>query len=74
LSEKACDIPQIFGHTPTGKNELKTAHELKLINVDAGMYRLYGGRMVYLEITSEGVLIQHSKKSGDWTMTVLKRK
>jgi len=71
-SDRAWDIPQIFGHTPTGKSELKTAYGLKLIDVDAGMCRLYGGRIVYLEITPEDILIQHSKISDDWKVTVLK--
>lgn len=71
-SGRAWDIPQIFGHTPTGKNELQTAHGLKLIDVDAGMCSVYGGRIVYLEITSKGNLIQHSKIYNDWTVTVLK--
>lgn len=61
-------IPQIFGHTPNG---IKTLHGLKLINVDAGMCHVYGGKRVYLEITAEGDLIQNSKSSSRWVETTL---
>jgi hypothetical protein len=70
-SDKASIIPQIFGHTPTRKNEVKTAHGLKLIDVDAGMCRVFGGARVYLEITPEGQLWQHSKALSKWTTTPL---
>jgi len=72
-SEEAWKIPQIFGHTPTRKNEVKTAHGMKLIDVDAGMCHVYGGERVFLEITPEGHLLQHSKSLSKWT-TVLIRK
>jgi len=71
-SEEAWGIPQVFGHTPTRKNELRTAHGLKLIDVDAGMCRVYGGERVYLEITPEGHLLQHSKALLEWTKTLLR--
>jgi hypothetical protein len=71
-SEEAWKIPQIFGHTPTRKNELKTAHGLKLIDVDAGMCHVYGGERVYLEITPEGHLLQHSKALSKWTTRLLR--
>ena len=32
-----------------------------LIDVDAGMCRVYGGNRVYLEMTPGGEMIQHSK-------------
>jgi len=70
-SEEACEIPQIFGHTPTRKNEVKTAHGLKLIDVDAGMCRVYGGERVYLEISPEGDLLQHSKGPSEWKTKLL---
>jgi hypothetical protein len=70
-SLEACETPQIFGHTPTRKNGVKTAHALKLINIDAGMCLAYGGRRVYLEITSSGHLVQQSKAWGKWRTMLL---
>jgi len=70
-SFEAWSIPQIFGHTPTGENAVKTSHGLKLIDIDAGMCHIYGGNRVYLEITSEGQLVQHNKDEGNWTLTPL---
>jgi hypothetical protein len=72
-SEEAWKIPQIFGHTPTRKNEVKTAHGMKLIDVDAGMCHVYGGERVYLEITPEGHLLQHSKALSKWTARLLRK-
>ena len=70
-SVEAWIIPQIFGHTPSRKNGLNTAHGLRLIDVDAGMCRFYGGARVYIEITHEGNLIQHSKSLSKWVTTPL---
>jgi hypothetical protein len=71
-SAEAWVIPQIFGHTPTGQKGVKTAQGLKLIDVDAGMCRVYGGARVYLEITPEGDVFQHSKTLSGWTATALR--
>ena len=65
-SIEACKIPQIFGHSPTRKNGVNTAKGLKLIDVDAGMCQVYGGKRVWLEITPEGHLLQHSKTRSKW--------
>ena len=74
-SVEAWIIPQMFGHTPTGKNEVKTARGLKLIDVDAGMCHIYGGKRVYLEIKPEGQLLQHSKSLSKWrTISLLSLK
>ena len=70
-SEEAWLIPQVFGHTLTKKNEVKTAQGLSLIDVDAGMCRVYGGERVYLEITSDGDLLQHSKVLLKWKTKLL---
>lgn len=70
-SMEAWRIPQIFGHTPTMNNAVKTAHGLKLIDIDAGMCRVYGGARVYLEITKEGHLLQHRKVRSKWKTTSL---
>ena len=70
-SMEAWRIPQIFGHTPTRSNGVKTAHGLKLIDIDAGMCRVYEGTRVYLEITQEGQLLQHSKVGLKWKTTPL---
>jgi len=70
-SAEAWVIPQIFGHSPSRKNSLNTAHGLKLIDVDAGMHHGYGGARVYIEITPEGQLLQHSKASSRWTVKKL---
>jgi len=66
-SIEAWKISQIFGHTPTGKNGVKTVQGLKLIDVDAGMCQDYGGKRVWLEITPEGHIYQHSKTRSKWT-------
>lgn len=71
-SAESSIIPQIFGHTPTRKNEVKTAHELRLIDVDAGMCWAFGGARVYLEITPDGRLLQHSKALSKWKTTELR--
>jgi len=63
----AWKIPQIFGHTQTRKNGVNTAKGLKLVDVDAGMCYVYGGKRVWLEITPEGHLLQHSKARSKWT-------
>jgi hypothetical protein len=71
-SERAWDVPQVFGHTPAGRPLLRHAHGLKLVNVDAGMFESYGGHRVYLEITAEGTLVQHSKVGERWKRNVLR--
>ena len=65
-SEEAYIIPQVFGHTPTGKAGVETARGLSLIDVDAGMCRFYGGKRVYLEITPDGRLLEHGRKLDKW--------
>ena len=70
-SRGAWHIPQIFGHTPTGENKVKSARGLTLINVDGGMSPIYGSKRVYLEITPEGNLVQHSKSRKNWTAKFL---
>jgi hypothetical protein len=70
-SRGAWNIPQIFGHTPTGENKVKTARGLALIDVDGGMCAVHGGKRVYLEITSEGNVVQHSKPRSKWTVKLL---
>jgi hypothetical protein len=70
-SIQAWKIPQIFGHTPTSKNGVRTAKGLKLVDVDAGMCHVYGGKRVWLEITPEGHLLQHSKARSKWTTKLL---
>jgi hypothetical protein len=60
-SEQAFDMAQVFGHTPTGKPEFEVEYGGKLINIDCGMYRGYGGNCGYLEITPDGQLIEHTK-------------
>ncbi len=70
-SEEAFTIRQVFGHTPTGKAGVASARGLGLIDVDAGMCRVYGGERVYLEITPDGRLIQHSKGHLEWEATEL---
>lgn len=70
-SLEASLIPQIFGHTQTRQNGVQTAQGLKLIDVDAGMCRVYGGARVYLEITEQGDVLQHSKALSKWTVTPL---
>lgn len=70
-SWEAWRISQIFGHTPTGENNVISTRGLRLIDVDAGMSRFYGGQRVYLEITSEGDLIQHSSSESEWKAILL---
>jgi len=66
-SAKAYDIPQVFGHTPTGKNGIEHSHGLKLIDIDAGMYKGYGGHRVYLEIERTGAVCELSMAGVKWT-------
>ena len=70
-SERAWRVPQVFGHTPSGRSDLKHAHGLTLIDVDAGMCPVYGGHRVYLEITPEGQVVQHSKHGTQWRRKAL---
>src|SRR5450759_318873 len=70
-SERAWDIPQVFGHTPALDSTLRHAHGLKLINVDAGMCETYGGHRAYLEITADGTTVQHCKQGKEWSRKVL---
>jgi len=72
-SERAPRIPQVFGHTPSRRNDLTHARGLRLINVDAGMCAVYGGQRVYLEIAADGTLVQHSKDGGHWSERILGR-
>jgi hypothetical protein len=67
-SKDAATIPQIFGHTPGDKYEIRTAQGLRMINVDAGMH---GGSTIYLEITADGSLIQHINAFGKWRAKIL---
>jgi hypothetical protein len=70
-SVEAWHVAQIFGHTPTRENGVKSAHGLKLIDVDAGICRVYGGKRVYLEITPKGSLMEHSKVDSEWQRRML---
>ncbi len=70
-SEEAFTIRQVFGHTPTGKAAVASARGLRLIDIDAGMCRVYGGERVYLEITPGGRLIEHSRIHSEWGATEL---
>lgn len=70
-SERASAIPQVFGHTPSRRSEFSLAKGVRLINVDAGMCKVYGGHRVYLEIAEDGTTIQHSKHGSLWKATRL---
>jgi hypothetical protein len=70
-SEHAWRVPQVFGHTPSRSGSLAHARGLTLINVDAGMCKVYGGHTAYLEITAEGEPVQHSLSGGRWRRKVL---
>jgi hypothetical protein len=70
-SENAYDIPQVFGHTPTRKNGVEHSHSLKIIDIDAGMYKGYGGHRVYLEIDGTGTISEHSQSNGKWVRKAL---
>lgn len=70
-SENAYDIPQVFGHTPTRKNGVEHSHSLKIIDIDAGMYKGYGGHRVYLEIDRQGTISEHSQSNGKWAKKAL---
>ena len=70
-SEAAYDIPQVFGHTPTGRSCVAHDRALKLIDVDAGMCQVYGGNRVYLEIAPGGEIVQHARGGAGWSRKVL---
>ncbi len=67
----AYNIPQIFGHTPSGMNAVMHCHNFRLIDIDAGMHDGYGGNILYLEISKSGNILQHHKDSEVWIKTVL---
>jgi hypothetical protein len=67
----AYDIPQVFAHTPTLRNGVIHSHCLKLIDIDAGMYKGFGGNRVCLEITRTGEITEHALKDGKWTRNKL---
>lgn len=69
-SLRAYDIPQIFGHTPTGQKGVQQTHNFRLIDIDAGMYSGYGGNLVYLEIEDD-VIKQYHENEGEWFKTNL---
>jgi hypothetical protein len=60
-SINAFEMPQVFGHTITGKPAFQLAYGRSLINIDCGMRTGYGGNCGYLEITPRGELIGHTK-------------
>jgi hypothetical protein len=60
-SVNAFEMAQVFGHTPTREPAFQLAWGGRLINIDCGMCRTYGGNCGYLEITSKGELIEHTK-------------
>ena len=62
-SEQAFEMPQVFGHTPTGRPALGVEYGGSLINIDCGMWSGYGGNSGYLEITPEGKLIERAESS-----------
>lgn len=68
-SLKAYDIPQIFGHTPTGKKGIQHAYNFRLIDIDAGMYSGYGGNLLYLETYGRDLIKQHIEYNGTWIET-----
>lgn len=70
-SLNAYNIPQIFGHTPTGKKGVKHSHNFKLIDIDAGMHIGYGGNILYLEISKSGNILEHHEDGKVWIETVL---
>lgn len=70
-SERAWDVAQVFGHSPSWKPAFLHARGLKLIDVDAGMCKVYGGHRVYLEIAADGSLFQHNKEGAHWRMQQL---
>jgi hypothetical protein len=70
-SAAAYDIPQVFGHTPTGTCGVAHSRSLRLIDVDAGMCPVYGGNRVYLQIGPGGGIVQHARGASGWGRTVL---
>lgn len=70
-SLRAYDIPQVFGHTPSRQGRVQHARGLKLIDIDCGMCRVYGGNRACLEIEPSGVVIEQHKSAGRWKKTTL---
>jgi hypothetical protein len=64
-SVQANEIPQVFGHTPTGNKEINVSLYSGLINIDTGL--CFGGNLSFLEITADGVLFRHMMKNKKWT-------
>ncbi|MGE5237723.1 MAG: metallophosphoesterase [Chloroflexota bacterium] len=70
-SAEAWMIPQAFGHTPARGGRVRHSWNLKLINVDAGICKVYGGFRVYLEIDAEGRMREHGMNEGRWSSRIL---
>jgi len=69
--DDAWTVPQVFGHTPTRTSAVAHDHDLKLIDVDAGLCRVYGGHRVYLEIDKDGRILEIHKEREQWVVNVL---
>jgi hypothetical protein len=65
------DLAQVFSHTPTFRNGVRQSHCLKLIDIDAGMYRGFGGNRVCLEIERTGAVFEHALVDGTWKRKLL---
>ncbi len=64
-------ISQVFGHTPTLKDEVEHSHGLRMIDIDAGIFRGYGGHRVFLEIDCSGAVTEHALMNRQWRQKTL---
>ena len=62
---------QQFARRRRATDDVAHCRGLKLIDIDAGMYRASGGNRVYLEIGPDWEIAQHAKQRAGWERTVL---
>ena len=73
-SNNARDIPQVIGHNPPrhrNDSPIRISESKRLINVDAGLNPLYGGRQAYVVFEGSDIIIRN-KEAGIWMQTKTK--
>lgn len=67
-SANARDIPQVIGHNPPrspGESPIRVTESKRLVNVDAGLNRIYGGHLAYVVFEGSDIIIRN-KVAGFW--------
>ncbi|MBN2478953.1 MAG: metallophosphoesterase [Parachlamydiales bacterium] len=69
-SKHARDIPQVIAHNPPRRvddHPVRISDSMRLINVDAGLCRVYGGKNAYAKLQGRDIVVCE-KKLGIWPM------